>query len=164
MKTSIESYSSVPLINSGSVSEFGKGGLHRFSESMVDIRKKGLHLFCTCKHSLFSQNRVDPKKLDSEELMRFLILARFHGRMLCKKPSLHLCCMQRLPICRWASLRQQPQQQVALGSGFSFTGGKDGACRHYSRPIEREKTSEQPALTSLACWGFVLTCGLCDNI
>lgn len=92
MKTSIESYSSVPLINSGSVSEFGKGGLHRFSESMVDIRKKGLHLFCTCKHSLFSQNRVDPKKLDSEELMRFLILARFHGRMLCKKPSLHLCC------------------------------------------------------------------------
>lgn len=122
MKTSIESYSSVPLINSGSVSEFGKGGLHRFSESMVDIRKKGLHLFCTCKHSLFSQNRVDPKKLDSEELMRFLILVRFHGRMLCKKPSLHLCCMQRLPICRWASLRQQPQQQVALGSGFSFTG------------------------------------------
>lgn len=43
--------------------------------------------------------------------------------------------------------------------------GKDGACRQlYSRPIEREKTSEQPALTSLACWGFVLTCGLCDNI
>lgn len=42
--------------------------------------------------------------------------------------------------------------------------GKDGTCRHYSRPIEREKTSEQPALTSLACWGFVLTCGLCDNI
>lgn len=34
--------------------------------------------------------------------------------------------------------------------------GKDGACRHYSRPIEREKTSEQPALTSLACWGFVV--------
>lgn len=48
MNTILLMSSSVPLINSGSVpSEFGKGGLHRFSESTVDIRKKGLHLFCT---------------------------------------------------------------------------------------------------------------------
>lgn len=64
MKTSIESYSSVPLINSGSVSEFGKGGLHRFSESMVDIRKKACICFarantpCLAKIGLIPKNWI----------------------------------------------------------------------------------------------------------
>lgn len=118
--------SSVPLINSGSVpSEFGKGGLHRFSESTVDIRKKVCICFAHANTHCLAKKRGRSKKTGFKGIYEvFDSSSCFHGRMLCKKPACIFVHgrIQRLPICRWAPLCQQPQQQVALGSGSSFTG------------------------------------------
>lgn len=96
---------------------------------------------CIC-FALFSQNRVDPKKLDSEELMRSLILARFHGRMLCKKPSLHLCSRTHTKTPHLSVGSSVPAAAAAGCPGFwlQLHRGKDGACRQlYRRPVERKK-------------------------